>query len=93
MRSWCVPLCTVGTVHISGVIVVTLLSMRRDSWTKDDVRAAIELGAAGAAAGALAGWLCGDGALMGAAVAIALLALALGLGSLVEFVWLRSRRS
>ena len=84
---------TAASVHISGVIVVTLLSIRRDSWAKDDVRAAIELGAAGAGAGALAGWFSGYGVLIGSAVAIALLALVLGLGCLVEAVWSRNRGS
>ena len=90
MRTWRFA---VVAVHISGMIVATLLSMSRNSWTKDDGRAAVELGAASAGMGALVGWLCGIGALTGATVAITLLALALGFGSLVEFIWFRSRRS
>lgn len=61
--------------------------MAQNSWTKEDLRAVIELGTVAAGVGALAGWISGYGAVVGTVIAIALLALILGIGCFIEAIW------
>lgn len=53
-------------------------------WTKDDLRAAVELGVV-ASFGAIAGWLSGFGALVGALATLTFFWIALAVACLFEF--------
>jgi hypothetical protein len=60
------------------------MGSRSSRWTKDDLRAGVELGSV-AAVGALTGWLSGVGVLLAAAASVALFWLALAAAYLLQF--------